>query len=585
MIEHFVLKKQEHDLLDFHVKSYYRNLNLYNLNTLFGFVISTLLFRHLLSTKQHIFFGFAWIIYMSVVHIHAILIKQPKYANSFQKRSLYFIFITFLIWASIWNVYFYYMSRQANELQMLAIILLQFLLLVINIAVIGLFERLVLICLALVTINASILIWLKDIQIFIDLSIPSYLMFLYFINFLLNKKTNKIKIFSFTQQNTKLFTALKKKNERLEQSHLAQSRYLSAASHDLRQPLHALALLTSDAQRKNNIPEVALTLNKIEQAIDSLGQSFNSMLNLSRLDAGVLKPELKPVSLQRLFDRIQIEFAETAYNKNLRLVIIPSKVWVQSDEGMLHSILSNFVSNALRYTERGRVMVGVRHHTNNQVHVLVYDTGSGVPAEKVKHIFQEYQRLEEAEQRVKGGVGLGLAISERMARLLEAELLVSSTLGHGSCFGLRLLQTPTPPATTLEQRDKEGILDALKGKRVAIIEDDETAIEYLYQLLSSWSMDVSIILSSEALQRVVRDAGDFDLILSDNHLGLVDETGLDILMTAKRIQSNNPPKCVLITGDTSSELSQLAHNNHIELFYKPLRPVRLRAHLNALLKD
>ena len=98
-------------------------------------------------------------------------------------------------------------------------------------------------------------------------------------------------------------------------------------------------------------------------------------------------------------------------------------------------------------------------------------------------------------------------------------------------------------------------------------------------------MDVSVISSSEALQRMVRDAGDFDLILSDNHLGLVDETGLDILVTAKRIQRNKSPKCVLITGDTSSELSQQAREQHIELFYKPLRPVRLRAHLNALLKD
>lgn len=146
--------------------------------------------------------------------------------------------------------------------------------------------------------------------------------------------------------------------------------YLSAASHDLRQPLHALALLTSDAKRKNDNVEVAPTLVKIEQAIDSLSQSFNAMLNLSRLDAGVVKPDFSAVSLQRIFNRLQVEFEEVAHQKGLELVFVPTYVWVQCDEGMLHSILSNFVSNAVRYTEKGRILVGVRHSENNMARVL-----------------------------------------------------------------------------------------------------------------------------------------------------------------------------------------------------------------------
>ena len=215
--------------------------------------------------------------------------------------------------------------------------------------------------------------------------------------------------------------------------------------------------------------------------------------------------------------------------------------------------------------------------------VLVYDTGTGVPAEKARRIFQEYQRLEYAQQRVKGGVGLGLAISERMARLLGAELLVHSTVGKGSCFGLKLPCAPTPVTKTQEIKERDRVSDRVAGKRVAILDDDETVIDHLNQLLSSWHLDVSVVLSSDMLQEMIAEDGPFDLILSDYHLGLDGETGLDVLLKAQNLQPKHPPKCVLITGDTSAELVQLAHEKNIEVLYKPLRPVRLRAYLNSLL--
>jgi signal transduction histidine kinase len=399
----------------------------------------------------------------------------------------------------------------------------------------------------------------------------------------LNKQLSEL--FKIKINNSDLVDALKQKNIALEQFNLSQSRYLSAASHDLRQPLHALALLTSDAQRKNTNAEITPTLTKIEQAIDSLSQSFNAMLNLSRLDAGVVKPEFQAVSLQRVFNRLQVEFDEVAQQKGLELVLIPTRVWVQSDEGMLHSILSNFVSNAVRYTEKGKILLGVRRSDKNMVRVLVYDTGTGVPAEKARQIFQEYQRLEYAQQRVKGGVGLGLAISERMARLLGAELLVQSTVDKGSCFGLKVPCAPVPVMQIQKVKEREQVSDRIGGKRVAILDDDETALEHLNKLLSSWDLEVSVILSSDMLQEVIAEDGAFDLILSDYHLGLDNETGLDVLLAAQKLQPEHPPKCVLITGDTSAELTQSALEKNIEILYKPLRPVRLRAYLNSLMES
>lgn len=583
MIWHLILKKQEQDLHEFHIRTFYRNANLYLLNTLFGYLMSTLLFFNLMPWMYHLGFFVCWLMFITLIYVHAKKMRKMGVLSA-PKQSLLFILLSFLIWTMLWNGYFYFVSRAASQSEFMKMILLQIILLVVNIAIVGLFERLITAMTVFTAAHISISIWIIDREIFQNLFIPSYLMVTYFIIFLRIYNKHVIKLFRVKEQNSQLFDALRQKNAFLEQSNQAQSRYLSAASHDLRQPLHALALLTSDAQRRNTVPEVAATLSKIEQAIDSLSQSFNSMLNLSRLDAGVVKPEFKNVCLQRVFERLQVEFEEVALQKSLRLVMMPTKVWVWSDEGMLHSILSNFISNALRYTERGSVVLGVRRGSGGTARVLVFDTGSGVPAEKAQQIFQEYKRLEDAEQRVKGGVGLGLAISERMARLLGTQLLVESTMGKGSCFGLRLSTVPSPELETEITAAREQISDALYGKRVAILDDDETAIEYLSELLSNWNMEVSVILSSAMLAEVIQDEGPFDLVLSDYHLGMHDENGLDVLIAAQSLQPECPPKCILLTGDTSAQLTQTAQAKNVEVLYKPLRPVRLRSHLNGLLQ-
>lgn len=133
--------------------------------------------------------------------------------------------------------------------------------------------------------------------------------------------------------------------------------------------------------------------------------------------------------------------------------------------------------------------------------------------------------------------------------------------------------------------EKPHFEDALLGKRVAILDDDETAVEYLHELLSNWGMDVSIVLSSLMLEELILDEGHFDLILSDYHLGFSEETGMDVLIHAQTLQTSHPPKCILITGDTSTELSERAQTCNIELFYKPIRPVRMRSYLNGLFKQ
>lgn len=385
--------------------------------------------------------------------------------------------------------------------------------------------------------------------------------------------------------NVELVQELERKNLELGQSNLSQSRYLSAASHDLRQPLHALALIADDIHRKNNNSNIEFSLNRMKQAIESLSKSFDAMLNLSRLDAGVIKPNIQNFPIQRLLERLVIEYESTAIDKGLSFTVVNSKLWVRADEGILYSILSNLVANAVRYTEKGGVIVGVRWRGSHCMPVI-YDTGVGIPEEKVQQIFEEYQRLDYARQRVIGGVGLGLSISERMAKLLDTKLIVKSRLNRGSAFGLNIPCVEVEfPLQQAESNQSMVGQDYLFGKKAIILDDDAMAIEELDELLTSWGMDVSIVLSYEMLEELVELEGEVDLILSDFHLGLARENGLDILQQGRVLHKQKMPHCVLITGDTTADLVEYAQAAKVHLLHKPVSPARLRAFLNVLLKD
>ena len=580
---HFLLTSEEHELYEYHIEAYLHNTPGFVWMNFIGYVICTLLFFDHLTFTAHLILG-AWALgFAMIAHLYAYARQIGQFVPPSINQGIKRVVLIGLIWMLWWCAYFYALAQEGDEVVLQQFIIIQAMVVVISIAMVGRFQRVAIINLFVLLVFITFLLSTKKEEFFERLLLQVYLLSLAELMFLHVLNRQLFDLFRVKNLNTELVDALKQKNVALEQANLAQSRYLSAASHDLRQPLHALALLTSDAQRKNSQPEVSTTLGKIEQAIDSLSTSFNAMLNLSRLDAGVVKPDLQLIPLQRIFERIQVEFEETARQKDLTLVIVPSKVWVRSDEGMLHSILSNFISNAVRYTERGKILLGVRRGANHKVKIVVIDTGTGVPTEKAKQIFQEYQRLEYAEQRVKGGVGLGLAISERMAKLLEMQLFVQSVPSKGSCFGIVTHAVPQSTAQEVRHKEREAIGDYLTGKRIAILDDDETAVDYLAELLGSWGLNVSVVLSSDMFRELVAEEGAFDVILSDFHLGLSDETGLDVLIKARAVQADSPPICILITGDTTSELAQAVRQHNVQIVYKPLSPVRLRAYLNTVL--
>ncbi len=576
-----LLSRNECDSHEYHVKLFLRNVNLFLISAFLGYVMFSVTFFDDLSFVAHLVFFVLMCAYVVFTYKLIYMSKAGTYAIAY-RFPVWRVLVVLGGWTLWINSYFFILVRTANEIQIIKYVLLLAVWYVVRIALLGQFARINLILIAVTVSWIAGVVWFKSQEIFWNSAMQGFWVVVFLMIFLHSYSNQLTGMFRIKNHNSRLVDALKQKNIALEQSNLAQSRYLSAASHDLRQPLHALALLTNDALRKNTAPDVAYTLDKIDQAIDSLSQSFNAVLNLSRLDAGAVKPEFNALSLQSVFDRIAVEFEEVARQKNLILRIAPSRLWVRSDEGMLHSILSNFVSNALRYTEHGKVLIGVRRMKHNSVRILVYDTGTGVPAEKAKQIFQEYQRLEYAQQRVKGGVGLGLAISERMARLLGAQLMVRSIVGQGSCFGLQVPTTTAPELQMQLSKERGQLNDRLHGRRVAILEDDEVAVDYLFTLLSNWGMDVSIVLSKNMLEDMIAEEGPFEMVISDYHLSMEEETGLDVLNSVSLLQHGNPVKRILITGDTGSELMKAAQDAQVDVLYKPIRPVRLRAYLNAM---
>lgn len=576
----FLLSRKERDSYDYYLELFLSNIRVFLFSVILAYILLTLTFFQELTAQQH--FWYFVIVTAYVVFVYQFINASKPDGSSSRQFEIWRVLLVLILWTVLVNSYFYFIAQSNNELLIVMYVMDLAVFYLVRVALVGQFTRINLISTVISVLWISVVVWDTNHVIYWNSAIQGYLLVCFLMIFLYAYNNQLSVMFKVQNQNSHLVDTLKSQNIALEKSNLSQSRYLSAASHDLRQPLHALALLTTDALRKTREPHVANTLVKIDQAIDSLSQSFNAVLNLSRLDAGVVKPEFSAVSLQHVLKRISAEFDEVALQKGLVFKIVSTEVWVISDEGMLHSILSNFVSNAIRYTEKGKVLICVRRAGKGMIRVLVYDTGVGVPTEKASQIFQEYQRLEYAEQRVKGGVGLGLAISERMARLLDVQLYVRSQVGKGSCFGLMLPIVAASEASSQVYKEREQLSDLLFGKRVAILEDNEVAVDYLYTMLSDWGLDVSIILSSDMLQETIAEDGPFDLILSDYHLSLIDETGLDVLILAQKIQLTHAPKCILITGDTSSELSNAAQRERVKVLYKPIRPVRLRSYLNSL---
>jgi signal transduction histidine kinase/CheY-like chemotaxis protein len=374
----------------------------------------------------------------------------------------------------------------------------------------------------------------------------------------------------------KVTAELEHKKKEAEQASLAKSRFLAAASHDLRQPMHAISLYVESLKPQMYGRAAADTLDKIERSILGTVELFNAILDVTKLDAGAVQPSLGPVRIRRFLLQLADEFAPEADRKGLSLRVRAPDAWVESDAILLERILRNLLSNALHHTQRGGVLLSARP-CQGKLRLQVWDTGSGIAAENQSRVFEEFYQVETRDARTRQGLGLGLAIVRRLARLLGYPLRLNSKLGHGTVFSLDVPLLPNGPPDICEPGvDSSG---ALRGCAV-VVDDDLAILNALGDLLGQWGLDVRPF---SKLQQVVHELKVApDLVLADYQL-LGSETGLLVAREVHARWGAHIP-VVLITGDTRAETLQALRHSGFPVLHKPVRADELRALLGTLLQ-
>ena len=368
--------------------------------------------------------------------------------------------------------------------------------------------------------------------------------------------------------------ALVAEKQTAEEATAAKSRFIAAASHDLRQPLHAIGMFTAALERHSKGSDVEPLVDDLARAVAAMDRLFDSLLDISKFDAGTLRAEAAPIRLSRLFSQIAAEHLDIACEKGLALRFRPTHAVVLSDALMLHRLLGNLVTNAIRYTDRGGVLIAARRR-GDAIRIEVRDSGIGIAREHVAEIFREFYQVGNPARDRSLGLGLGLAIVARIARLLHTEVQVRSAPGRGSVFFLDLHAVARDPAT--EASDVERPMDEPHaGLPVLVVDDDPLVLAASRALLERLGCRVITAPDAPGAEAALRAIGEravlvlCDLWLSDRNSGIA-------LLQKLTSTATTSVHGILISGDTRPETIQLARDAGFELLHKPVSPARLRA--------
>ncbi len=383
-----------------------------------------------------------------------------------------------------------------------------------------------------------------------------------------------------TAELTRVNHALAEARASADEANIGKTRFFAAAGHDILQPLNAARLYSSAlVERLGQAENNAALVRNIDSALESVETILGAVLDISRLDTGAMKPRLASVPLSDLLSRIETDFAPIAREKKLKLVIMPTSLSVRSDPALLRRLIQNLVSNAIKYTISGKVLVGARRR-GGKVVIQVMDSGIGIPSSKFRTIFKEFARLDEGA-RTASGLGLGLSIVDRIARVLNHGVEVRSQLGRGTDFRVtlpldRAIPAASPAAAPLLP---DTALPTLAGLNVLCIDNEERILEGMRVLISGWGCRVETATSLEkALARVATPAR-IDLVIADYHLDK--GTGIEAILALRREVRADLP-ALLLTADRSQEVRAEAERNAIALQNKPARPAALRAYLTQM---
>jgi Na+/proline symporter/CheY-like chemotaxis protein len=376
-----------------------------------------------------------------------------------------------------------------------------------------------------------------------------------------------------TEQLTRLNDALSAAKSEADDANLGKTKFLAAAGHDIAQPLNAARLYVTSLVEKAGETQFRDLASNIDQSLDAVEEIIGALLDISRLDAGALKPEFTVFRLDELLRQAKVEFEPVAREHGLDFTVVPCSLSVRSDRRLLRRLVQNLVSNAIKYTPSGRVLVGCRRRRGRVV-IEVIDTGLGIPAAQQKIVFQEFQRLD-AGAKVARGLGLGLSIVERISRVLGHPVAIQSEVGRGSRFSVELPVAATVPVTAAETGGQQPAPGRLDGMLVLCLDNDAAILDGMETLLTGWGCDV---IKAADLREASAGLGDRgrspDVMLVDYHLD--EGNGIDAVVSLRWRFGRDIP-AVLITADRTPQVRDAAREKSIHVLNKPLKPAALRS--------
>ena len=381
-------------------------------------------------------------------------------------------------------------------------------------------------------------------------------------------------------ENIDLVAQLREQKDEAEWANLAKSKFLAAASHDLRQPLHALSLFTSVLNDSNQTSGNRKVVGQIVTTVHALESLFNALLDISRLDAGTMLVEKSHFSLQSMLDRLANDFDRQASEKGLHIIWPKTNLIIYSDINLFEQILRNFISNAIRYTPAGHIEIRCRQ-TGKQVLVEVIDTGIGIPQDKQNIIFEEFQQLTNPERDRNKGLGLGLAIVKRVADLLEHSVSLQSEPSKGSTFLVTADLGNPDSIKSASTPDNTILVNESHSRLVAVIDDEVNILEGMQNLLESWgyqvvtAVDLNDGLNKLSAQQQTPDAIIVDYRLREN------KTGIEAIQALHAHFGTKIP-ALIVTGDTAVEQLREVAQSGFQVLHKPVAPGKLRAFLRHL---
>ena len=374
---------------------------------------------------------------------------------------------------------------------------------------------------------------------------------------------------------------LREKREEAEQANLAKSRFLAAASHDLRQPAHALGMFMDRLDQLSMDPQSKGLVASANAAVREMQDMLDGIFDLSRLDPDSVQTEIQSFPINDLFDAIRNGLANEATAKGLRFRVRPSAVWLQTDFALMRRILLNLVGNSIRYTSRGSILVACRPtQSGTHARIEVRDGGIGIAPDDQKKVFQEFYQVANPQRDRRMGLGVGLSIVERSCRLLDLPLSIRSALGAGTCVSIRVPLGKASSGARNEAVLLPSVPSELSGHLVMMIEDDVMGREALAGLLESWGYSVIAVEGAKMAADRLQKNQPPDLIISDFRLG-GGINGIEAVRMLRDLAGQEISACV-ISGDTDAQVRQQVEDAGLVLLRKPVRPAKLRSLLRHL---